>query len=91
MAHGRPVVASDTGGIREWLRHEETGLLVRPGDARSIGNALQRLIRDKKEARRMGETGIQVARDHFSERAYLRAITEVYEEARRHWLAAHAS
>ena len=36
MAHGRPVVAGDVGGLRDLVVHEETGLLVPPGDVGAL-------------------------------------------------------
>ena len=39
MARSVPVVGSNTGGIPEWLIHEETGMLVEPGDPRALASA----------------------------------------------------
>jgi glycosyltransferase involved in cell wall biosynthesis len=44
MAAGRAVVASDVGGVREWLTDGETGLLVPPGDAPALAAALERAL-----------------------------------------------
>jgi glycosyltransferase involved in cell wall biosynthesis len=46
MASGRPIVASAIGQIREILTHEETALLVTPGDREELKRALLRLRRD---------------------------------------------
>ncbi|MFL5918618.1 MAG: glycosyltransferase, partial [Gaiellaceae bacterium] len=43
MAHGRPVVASAVGGLRDLVVDGETGLLVPPGDVRALREALTRL------------------------------------------------
>ncbi len=45
-AAGVPVVASDLGGMAELVRHEVSGLLFAPGDARALGGALRRLADD---------------------------------------------
>jgi L-malate glycosyltransferase len=42
-----PVIASDTGGISELIVHEETGLLVHPGDVESLASAIERLLEVK--------------------------------------------
>lgn len=42
-AHGIPVIASDLGGMAELVRHEESGLLFRPGDARDLARQIGRL------------------------------------------------
>jgi glycosyltransferase involved in cell wall biosynthesis len=44
MAAGRAVVASDVGGVHEWLTDGETGLLVPPGDAPALAAALARAL-----------------------------------------------
>ncbi|WP_213450376.1 glycosyltransferase family 4 protein [Rhizomonospora bruguierae] len=54
MASGTPVVASRTGGLPEVVRHGETGLLVTPGDVDELRDAVARLLRDRRLARRMG-------------------------------------
>ena len=46
MAYGRPVVAGDVGGLRDLVVHEETGLLVPPGDVEALRDALRRLLAD---------------------------------------------
>jgi glycosyltransferase involved in cell wall biosynthesis len=57
MASGLPVVASRTGGLAESVVHEETGLLVNPGNAEALAYALRRLIRHPDLRRRMGDAG----------------------------------
>ena len=47
-----PVVASDVGGIPTVVEHERTGLLVPPGDAAALADALDRLA--ASEATRIG-------------------------------------
>lgn len=52
-----PVVASRAGGLPEAVVDGETGLLVPPGDAAALGEALARLLADGDLRRRMGEAG----------------------------------
>ena len=56
-ACGKPVVASDIGGIPEVVQHGVNGLLVPPGDAQGLAHALERLLSDPAEADRMGAAG----------------------------------
>jgi phosphatidylinositol alpha 1,6-mannosyltransferase len=46
MASGLPVIAADAGGLRESVRHEETGLLVAPHDARGFAAGIEALVLD---------------------------------------------
>jgi glycosyltransferase involved in cell wall biosynthesis len=40
MAHGVPVIASDTGGLREIVAHGVSGWLIPPGDPRVLADAM---------------------------------------------------
>ena len=54
LAAGRPVVASATGGIEDWLEHGVSGLCVRPGDVHGLARALNELLNDPARQRAMG-------------------------------------
>lgn len=56
MACARPVVAVDEGGLRESVRHEETGLLV-ARDPQAMADALSRLLEDPALRERYGRAG----------------------------------
>ena len=83
MAHGRPVVASGVGGLRDLVVHEETGLLVPPRDVRALRGALERLLADGELRRRMGEAGRERVRQFFSWDAVTDATIAAYRDAAR--------
>ena len=57
MASGTPVLtAHDSGGVLEFVRHEENGLVVDP-DSDSVGHAVNRLVDDASFAEKMGANG----------------------------------
>ncbi len=57
-AMGLPVIATDHGGARETILPGQSGLLVPPGDAEALGEALMRLLKLPKERRQeMGAKG----------------------------------
>ncbi len=62
---GVPVIASRAGGLREVVRDEETGLLVRPEDPAALAEALRRLAADRALAERLGEAARASARERF--------------------------
>jgi glycosyltransferase involved in cell wall biosynthesis len=57
MHHGLPVVAFDAGGIREWLFDGENGFLVPWKETDIFAERVERLLRDKNLARRLGLRG----------------------------------
>ena len=65
MSYGVPVVASDIGGITDIVEHDRSGLLVPPGDAAALAEALEQLARDASLARRLGSAGEQRVRSAF--------------------------
>jgi glycosyltransferase involved in cell wall biosynthesis len=57
MSCGRPVIASAVGGLRDIVVDGETGLLVPPGDADALCDALRTLLADPARRARMGDAG----------------------------------
>ena len=53
LAAGLPVIASDTGGYRDFIVPDENGLLVPPKDIRALGEAVNRLAGDAALRARM--------------------------------------
>ncbi len=66
MMYGKPVVASDVGGIPDVVTHEETGLLVPEKDPRALADAVCRVLGDSALARRLGEAGHRHVQNKFS-------------------------
>jgi glycosyltransferase involved in cell wall biosynthesis len=61
----RPVVASDVGGIPDFVRHGRNGYLARPGDARDLAAKLVDVLVDEPRARDLGAFGRRfVLRQH---------------------------
>lgn len=83
MAAGLPTVATDIGGCREVVRAGVTGLLVPPGDAPALTEALVWLLDpDAGAARRaaLGEAGRRVVAESFSRERQLDLLQALYHE-----------
>jgi trehalose synthase len=65
MWKGRPVVASDVGGIQDQIEDGQTGYLVAPTDLVAFADRVNRLLADPHDAERMGAAAQTRVRDLF--------------------------
>jgi phosphatidylinositol alpha-mannosyltransferase len=82
MAAGRPVVATEGNGSQTLGSDGETGLVVQPGDADALADALERLLEDRRLAERLGGAAQLRARD-FDWSIVAKSITDYYAEVAR--------
>jgi glycosyltransferase involved in cell wall biosynthesis len=64
-AAGLPVITTTVGALSEAVRHNESGLLIPPGDARELTEAISALAADPQLRQRMGRAGHALARDKY--------------------------
>jgi glycosyltransferase involved in cell wall biosynthesis len=81
MAHGRPVVATAVGGLRDLVVDGETGVLVPARDPAALRAALNRLLADPELRHRLGTAGRERAQRQFSWQAVTDATLDAYAEA----------
>jgi len=82
LAAGRPVIASLTGGVRDWLAHGVNGLGVPPADPRALAQALEQLLGDPARQLAMGEAGREAVAARFSPERHVEALIDAYAQAR---------
>ena len=78
-ACGTPVIASDSPGLRESLRHDETGYLVPHGDLRELATRMAELADAPGTVARMGVAARRFAETFTWERAALQTETHLRE------------
>ena len=66
MRAGRPVVATDSGGIPDWLHNNKNGLISEASNPKNLAANIDILLKDFEKCKKMGETGMQMAKDLFS-------------------------
>ena len=66
MACGLPIVTTPVGAIKTIVVHQETGLLVQPGDRQQLYAALLAILSDKALASRLGQSGRQIVEERYS-------------------------
>lgn len=67
MAAGKPVVASEIGGIPEIVVDGRTGILVPPANSEELAHAILKLVNDKQLANSMGRAGRNRVEQLFNE------------------------
>ncbi|MEW5762964.1 MAG: glycosyltransferase family 4 protein [Bacillota bacterium] len=77
---GVPVISTSAGGLGEVVRHGETGLLVPPGNAGEMANAVLWILDHPEEARVMTERGGQLVRREFTPEKMARQTLQVYRK-----------
>lgn len=63
---GKPVIAGDSGGVKDAVINEVTGLLVDPEKTDSVGAAISRLLNDPELRNKLGKQGRQRALKEFN-------------------------
>lgn len=81
MACGLPVVATDSGGNREFCRHEDTALVCRQRTAGGLAAHLARVLADERLAARLSAAGLAEA-DRYRWPAVVDRLERVYGLAR---------
>ncbi len=80
MAMGKAVVATTTGGLPEVVAQGATGLLVPPGDPKSLAAAVVSLLDDEVRREQMGRSGKTRAQERFSLDASVKHMEQLYGE-----------
>jgi glycosyltransferase involved in cell wall biosynthesis len=81
FAAGKPVVASDLGGLSELVAHRERGLLVPPGDTEALAKAMRWMITHSSEAKEMGVNAHQYALSHHTPELHYQKLMDIYEKS----------
>ena len=82
MASGLPVVASETGALREVIgRPGVNGLLVPPGNVDALANVMRMLLADEALRRRLGEAARRRVLAEYTVERMVEQTLEVYRFA----------
>lgn len=80
QAEGVPVVAARVGGVPEVVKDGKTGVLVSPGNAGELADAIIGLLSDKGKLKDMGQAGALWVRGRFRAEDMARKTSELYME-----------
>jgi len=82
MALGKIVIATDSPGVRDYIEDGSTGLIVPPGDERSLASALSWALdpSHRREVAEIGASARAAVRSRFRPVDHLRKLIEVVDE-----------
>jgi glycosyltransferase involved in cell wall biosynthesis len=79
MVCGVPVIAVRSGGVPEIVQHGRNGLLVSPGEAKEMAEAIDKLLKDEPLRERLVQSARETAKS-FSLDAHVNKMVEVFED-----------
>jgi glycosyltransferase involved in cell wall biosynthesis len=79
MAAGRPIVATHVGAVPELIHDGVHGLLVPPGDAQALAEALERLLTDQALAESCAAAARKRVAERYSRDAMIRRFEDFYD------------
>jgi glycosyltransferase involved in cell wall biosynthesis len=81
MAYGLCPVVTPVGAMGEVVSHGVCGLIVPPGDARALADALRTLLADRRLTGRLGEAAQRRFQERYDIRQYVARLMAQYESA----------
>ncbi|MBN1551766.1 glycosyltransferase family 4 protein, partial [bacterium] len=82
MAAGRPVVAFDVGGVREWLKTGINGYCAPRGNTEAYTGYLRTLLSDMSLATELGTAGWLLLKQQYSHDRHIKKLEKTYERLR---------
>jgi glycosyltransferase involved in cell wall biosynthesis len=80
MATAKPIVSTNSGGTPELITHNETGILIEPGNVENLAHTLFNLINDSARRMRLGEAARKYVVRNLSVEAMATRTLNVYRE-----------
>ena len=79
MAYGIPNISTEIAAIPEAV-NQENGVLVQPGDTKSLAEAIVDMLQDHDTRKAKSENAYRTVKDVFSTERHMREVIKLYEE-----------
>lgn len=79
-SHGKPVIASNIGGLPFIVKDKETGLLFEAGNAEDLKKAVNNMI-ENDDFIALGKKGYEYYKENFTEKQNYHQLIDIYEKA----------
>ncbi|MFP4015836.1 MAG: glycosyltransferase family 4 protein [Halanaerobiales bacterium] len=80
MATRTPVIVSNVGGLAEFVKDGENGLVFNTGDAHHLAEKITYLLNNKKEAEQIAETGYEMVVNEYTWDEIAKRTEKVYKD-----------
>lgn len=80
MSLGKPAVVTDVGGIPGAVKNGQSGLVVPANDAKALGDALLRLLRDNAYAKRLGQAAYELYLERYTPEVMTRQVERCFQD-----------
>lgn len=80
MAYGKAIIATNVGGFKDTLIHNQSALLVDYGNRRELADSIIKLINFPQERKKIGKTALQQINNNYSWKNIARKTIECYDE-----------
>lgn len=80
MSYKKPMVASFTGGLKEFLKDGENCLFFTPANERELAMFIQKLLKNRELARKLSDESEKTVQEFKSEPA-IKKVTEIYNNS----------
>lgn len=82
MACGKAVVGTSSGGMKEYIEHEVSGLVIPPGQPEEIQKAIVRLLQNPEERKRLGKNARARVEQNYDHVKIAKETEALYLKAR---------
>lgn len=79
-SYGKPVIASNIGGIPEIIKENETGLMFKPGDIDDFSKQVKKLWSNRNLIEKMGKSAYAYVKQNFNEDCYYSRLIGIYSQ-----------
>lgn len=77
---GKPVIASNIGGIPELVKDNENGFIVKPNNVEELARKMKELFENKELLQKFSEQAKATSRRLYTEKNYYDKIMKIYNE-----------
>ncbi|MCX7842715.1 MAG: glycosyltransferase family 1 protein [Clostridia bacterium] len=91
MASGTPVIAVNSGGVKDSIIHEYNGLLCRPRDSQSFTAAISTMLQNKEQIDRMSSNALEYTKSKSWDRIFSSLVADYSSVISESWIKTHKS